>query len=134
MIQACCSASTAGLVAPSPGVLHGIFGWWPMVWTIRVALIILLSTLLYIYVLNILRFFRPANAKSVIAGPLPRLTQLGGKIAGVEATASLAESNESISGEVEGVNRRVSNVLRYLDGLSAHVGYPAPGERNDDEP
>ncbi|HET7461841.1 MAG TPA: hypothetical protein VFJ82_11365 [Longimicrobium sp.] len=105
-----------------------------MLWTVRVGLLTLFGSLLYIYVLNVLRFFRPANAKAMITGPLPRLRQVGGKIAGVEATASLAESDESLGREVEVVNRRVSNVLRYLDGLSAHVGYPAPGEGHDDEP
>jgi len=99
-----------------------------MVWTIRIALIVLLSTLLYIYLLNILRFFRPSNTRAMITGPLPRIQQLGGKIAGVEATASLARTDALATEQVAEVSGNLANLVEYLKGLAADIGYPPPGE------
>jgi hypothetical protein len=119
-------APAADAAADPPGVLSSIFGWEPMVWTIRVGLLVVFSVTLYIFILNTLRFFRP------VLGPLPRLRQIGGKIAGVEATASLADSDASISQRLTAVNERMLDLVQYVEGLAAQVGY-APGERDDDE-
>jgi len=132
MIQTCCSALKAARAADQ-GVLHGIFGWWPMVWTLRIGLLIIFLCLLYIFILNVLRFFRPANAKAMITGPLPRLRQLGGKIAGVEATASLVDSDLSTGQQMERVNQRIDDVIKRVDSLAVMVEQAGTAGDADDE-
>lgn len=131
MFQTCCSTSGAGLAAGSPGVLHGIFGWWPMVWTIRVALLTLFGTLLYVYVLNILRFFRPANARAMITGPLPRLRQVGGKIAGVEATASLADADTVTAEQMAEMRSKLEALSARIDSLASQTERELEGGFDD---
>lgn len=61
MIQACCSAGGPAPGAPPPGVLHGIFAWWPMLWTVRAGLLILFVCLLYVFILNdLVGYLNPA--------------------------------------------------------------------------
>lgn len=133
-MQSCCSAVGAGPSAASPGILHGIFGWWPMLWIMRIGLLTLFGTLFYIYVVNVLRFFRPSSAKAMITGPLPRLRQVGGKIAGVEATASLAENDASTGQQLDRVNQRIDDLMKRMERLAAMVGQAAPGGDADGNP
>ena len=64
----------------------------------------------------------------MITGPLPRIQQLGGKIAGVEAMASLARTDTVNTEQVAKVNRDLLNLSEYVKALAMEVGYPPPGE------
>lgn len=117
--------------ATQPGVLTSIFGWEPVVWMIRVSLLVVCGVALYIFILNTLRFFRLSNAWAMITGPLPRLTQLGGKIAGVEATASLASSDTAMADQLRTVNTRIDDLEAHVDAVTALVNHLARGGIDD---
>lgn len=102
-----------------------------MVWTMRIGLLTLFGTLLYIYVLNLVRFFRPSNIREVITGPLPRLRQVGGKIAGVEATASLVENDATVTAQLAEVKVQIRTLAERLELLAAQTEMTAGGETDE---
>lgn len=104
-----------------------------MLWTVRVGLLVLSLSLLYIFLLNVLKFFRPSNVREVVTGPLPRLRQVGGKIAGVEATASLADANTVTAEQLEEIRSKMEALSDRIDSLASQAERTSEGE-TDDEP
>lgn len=59
-----------------------VLGWLPVVWALRVALLVLLAGCSYVYLLLIAPFFRPTNIRRMITADLPRVRGIGAEIAG----------------------------------------------------
>ncbi len=64
--------------------------WLPLVWALRLLLLVLTGGILYISTLYLARFLRPENARALFSGGLPALTSVGGtaKVLGQELTLS----------------------------------------------
>lgn len=59
-----------------------VLQWPPVVWALRIALLVLLAGCSYVYLLLVAPFFRPANIRRMLTADLPRVRGIGAEIAG----------------------------------------------------
>jgi hypothetical protein len=121
--------------AASPGIIGDVLGWWPLLWTIRVALLIVVVTGTGVFLLLVARFFRWKHMKEMFTADLPVVRTVGGKFAGVEATAQLAAADEAAGKQLELVSRRLDELHDFVQTLARVVAdVPSEGTEDDDEP
>jgi hypothetical protein len=99
-----------GAAAPDPGVLASIFGWPPVLWTLRLVLLIVILAGTFVLGLVFARFFRREHIRRLWNAPLPQFKEIGGKFAGMEASAKLFESYLDLQ-------RQLTELKERLDGL-----------------
>jgi hypothetical protein len=90
-----------------------LLGWPPILWTLRVFAITLLTGCTYVFVLLVARFLRPSHVRALITASLPRIQRIGGEFAGTK-------------GEIEfalGQDARVIALEMRVDGLQESVEY-----------
>lgn len=71
--------------------MNGVFGWPPVVWSLRIALLVLVAGCTYLYLLLIAPFFRPANVRRMLAADIPRVRSLGAEFAGTRGEVEFAQ-------------------------------------------
>jgi hypothetical protein len=71
--------------------MGAVLGWLPVVWAMRIALLVLLAGCSYVYLLLIAPFFRPAHIMRLLRADLPRVLRFGAEIAGTRAEVELAQ-------------------------------------------
>jgi hypothetical protein len=69
--------------------------WPPILWTLRVSVLILLSTGTLLFILMTARFFRWKHLKLLLAADLPRIHSIGGEFGGTRATAQLVREQDT---------------------------------------
>ena len=62
--------------------MGAVLGWPPLVWAMRIALLVLVAGCSYVYLLLIAPFFRPAHVVRMLKADIPRVRSLGVEIAG----------------------------------------------------
>lgn len=62
--------------------MGAVLGWLPVVWAMRIALLVLLAGCSYVYLLLLAPFFRPANIRRLVKADLPRVGGIGAEVAG----------------------------------------------------
>lgn len=89
--------------------------WVPLLWAVRLLLLVLTGGILYISTLYLARFLRPANARALFSGGLPALTSVGGtaKVLGQELTLSADIDKQRVD--------RLLMVEKRLDDLEVYV-------------
>ncbi len=99
-----------------------VLGWLPVVWAMRVALLVLLAGCSYVYLLLIAPFFRPAHLLRMLKADIPRVRSLGAEVAGTR-------------GEVEFVHERAALELGETGTqcLARHAS-DASTEADDESP
>jgi|GEM_PF-5782106 len=97
-----------------------VLGWQPVVWAMRIALLVLLVGCSYVYLLLIAPFFRPANIRRMLMADLPRVRRVGAEIAGTRAEVDLVQE------------AGIKTVAEHLD--ATHQEVLKAGEEGDDEP
>ena len=117
MLQNGCLVVGAEPAGCKPGAAASLVGWPPILWTARVGLLIVLTVTLYLFALATLRFFRRANIRHMYDAPLPRLKEGGVKFAGMEATATLVDSDLSAARQIEALNHRLEAMADYIARL-----------------
>ena len=104
-----------------PGVLTSIFGWPLLLWTIRVGLFIVFVAAIAVFLLLVARFFRFKHIRAMVSAPLPQFKEVGGKFAGVEATAKLLEADAATAQQLDAVNKRIDDLVEYIGKIAALV-------------
>jgi hypothetical protein len=74
--------------------MGAVLGWLPVVWAMRIALLVLLAGCSYLYLLLIAPFFRPANVMRMLKADIPRVRRFGAEIAGTGGELELADDRE----------------------------------------
>lgn len=69
-----------------------VLGWLPVVWVMRIALLVLLAGCSYVYLLLIAPFFRPANIRRLVTADLPRVRGIGAEIAGTRGEVHFVQN------------------------------------------
>lgn len=62
--------------------MGAVLGWLPVVWAMRIALLVLLVGCSYVYLLLVAPFFRPSNIWRMVKADLPRVGRIGAEVAG----------------------------------------------------
>lgn len=101
--------------------MNGILQWLPIIWTVRIGLLILLCGSAYLFVLLIARFFRWTNIRTMVLAELPRVESVGGEFAGAKAELKLFQYEES------GLEHRVADLESKVKELTANT--PDEGQR-----
>lgn len=74
--------------------MEELLGWWPILWTGRFLVLILLAGACAGSILYFLRFFRWRSVAVMWNARLPRIKKLGGKVAGNEVGIELDEDQD----------------------------------------
>src|SRR4051794_9141959 len=125
--------SSAAAASAEPSVFASIFGWPPLLWTIRLILLIVILGGMFVLALVFSRFFRKDHIRRLWNAPLPQFKEFGGKIAGMEATAKLADADIATEAQIEALNKRIDELVEYVR-LAAEVAAepePQPEDRNE---
>ena len=92
--------------------MDGILEWPPIIWTVRITLLILVGGGAYLFVLLIALFFRWTNVRAmVLADP----ESVGGEFAGAKAELKLFQSTRSgLDGRVADLEAKMVHVLAAI--------------------
>ena len=110
--------SPGGAAAPDPGVLASIFGWPPVLWTLRLVLLIVVLAGTFVLGLIFARFFRREHIRRLWNAPLPQFREIGGKFAGMEASAKLIETDQDLQRQLTDMNERLNRLQGTLELLT----------------
>jgi hypothetical protein len=120
-----------GASAPDPGVLASIFGWPPVLWTLRLVLLIVILAGTFVLGLVFARFFRREHIRRLWNAPLPQFKEIGGKFAGMEASAKLAETDQELQRQIVQMGEQLKtlsdSVAKLKTGASDAKGNPNGG-------
>lgn len=119
--------------ATEPGVIASIFGWPPVLWTLRLVLLMVIAGGAYLLVLLFSRYFRRDSINTLWRAPLPQFKEFGGKFAGMEATAKLADANVASEAQIAEMNKRMDELVVYVKSIVAVAEEPEPDQRPSDE-
>jgi hypothetical protein len=89
-----------------------IIEWLPLIWTLRVSLLIVIAGGAYLYVLLIARFFRWGTIRDMVLADPPQVESVGGEFAGAKAEVKLSQ---------QGQEKRQINVGQRVTELEASV-------------
>ena len=101
--------------------MGAVLGWPPVVWAMRIALLVLLVGCSYVYLLLIAPFFRPAHIMRLLRADLPRVLRFSAEIGGTRGEVELMD---------EGRAREMSEERMQS---FAHQASGASKEAEDDE-
>ena len=95
--------------------MEGIPEWPPIIWTVRITLLILVAGGAYLFVLLIARFLRWTNIRAMVLADPPRVESVGGEFAGAKAELKLFQSTRSgLDGRVADLEAKMVRVLAVL--------------------
>lgn len=95
--------------------MEAILEWPPIIWTVRITLLILVGGGAYLFVLLIARFFRWTNVRAMVLADPPRVESVGGEFAGAKAELKLFQLERS------GLDHRVETLEEQVARLGAQV-------------
>lgn len=95
--------------------MSGVLEWPPIIWTLRIALLILVAGAAYLFVLLIARFFRWTNIRSMVLAEPPRVESVGGEFAGAKGEVRLFHLERS------GLDHRVATLEEQVARLGAQA-------------
>jgi hypothetical protein len=107
--------------------VNRIFDWPPIIWTVRIGLLIVLTGGLHVFVLLISRFFRWTNIRNMVLADPPRVESVGGEFAGAKAELKLFQHAHS------SLDERVANLETRMDRVMAAMDARDPARRGGDE-
>lgn len=74
--------------------MGAVLGWLPVVWAMRIALLVLLVGCSYVYLLLVAPFFRPANVWRMVKADLPRVGRTGAEVAGTRGEVHFVQDRQ----------------------------------------
>jgi hypothetical protein len=97
--------------------------WPPLLWAVRLLLLVYAGGILYITSLYLARFLRPRNAWTLMSGTLPSLTRVEGtaKVLGQELTLN-AEVDRRRDQQLLQIEQRLEKLERYVVTVRRGVG------------
>lgn len=95
--------------------MDGILEWPPIIWTVRIALLILVAGGAYLFVLLVARFFRWTNIRVMLLADPPRVESVGGEFAGAKAELKLFQNTRSnLEGRVADLEGKMDQVIATI--------------------
>lgn len=92
-----------------------IIEWLPLIWTLRIGMMIVVAGGAYLYVLLIARFFRWRTMRDMVLADPPKVESVGGEFAGakaeVERARQVASNLEKRVAELEATVERVTTMI-----------------------
>jgi hypothetical protein len=114
--------------------MERLFLWPPLLWSVRVLLLLYAAGVAYVSALFLARFLRPGNAWALMSGGLPRIGRVEGtaKVLGQEVTLN-AQVNDGEAQRLANVERMVTDLhLSLREWLERNSAVdPAPGGSHD---
>jgi len=100
---------------PTVQAMRYILHWLPLLWALRLLLLVLTAGILYVSTLYLARFLRPENARALLSGGLPALTSVGGtaKVLGQELTLN-ADIDKQKTDRISVVEKRLDDLEDYV--------------------
>jgi hypothetical protein len=96
-----------------------IFDWPALIWTLRIALVIVVSCGVYLFGLLIARFFRWKVVRAMVLADPPRVESVGGEFAGAKAEVKLAQQVASrLEERVVDLEAKVERVTTIINARS----------------
>ena len=93
-----------------------IFDWPALIWTLRIALVIVVSCGVYLFGLLIARFFRWKVIRAMVLADPPRVESVGGEFAGAKAELKLFQhAHSSLDERVANLETRMDRVMVAMD-------------------
>lgn len=89
-----------------------VLGGPPVVWALRVALLVLLAGCSYVYLLLIAPFFRPAHVLRMLKADIPRVRRFGAEIAGTRGEVEFVQSDPAVRARRHSIHRAVDRKFR----------------------
>ena len=90
-----------------------------LIWTVRIALVIVVSCGVYLFGLLIARFFRWKVIRAMVRADPPRVESVGGEFAGAKAEVKLAQQEaSSLDGRVAELEARIERVTTIINARS----------------
>jgi hypothetical protein len=94
------------------------FAYWPPIfWTLRIGIVIVLSSGFCVYLLLVSRFFRLKTMRAMLLADPPRVESLGGEFGGAKAEVKLSKQVDEE--QVAALREQVRRMQDQLDRLSA---------------
>lgn len=109
--------------------MSGVFAWLPLVWAVRISLLVLLAGCTYLYLLLIAPFFRPSNVRRMVRAGLPRVRAVGAEVAGTRGELHLAEPRD---GQMQAIETKLEDIDAQLRELRKER-HPHEDDRADRE-
>lgn len=94
--------------------MGSVLGWPPLIWAMRVALLVLLAGCSYVYLLLIAPFFRPAHVRRLVTADLPRVLRIGAEIAGTRGEVHFVQDQPGVETD-SGLAEHIDIALRAGD-------------------
>ena len=119
--------------------MDDIFGWPPLLWTLRVSALIVAGGVSATIALYFSRFLRPKHLWRLLTAELPKFEKVGGSVTvlGQELAAS-ATLDTAREREINALDRRVTILEEQVRDFGEFVGKALKsaqaGENGDDEP
>lgn len=98
-------------------MVNEILLWPPILWTVRVVSLIVLAGAGLSSILLFARFFRPAHVRTMWNARLPRVSELGGEVAGNKLAIKLDHEQD---GQLAAIQDKLADLQR-VQGLHANV-------------
>jgi hypothetical protein len=89
-----------------------VLGWPPVVWAMRVALLVLLAGCSFVYLLLVAPFFRPAHVLRMLKADIPRVRKFGAEIAGTRGEVEFEQPDPAARGKLRTSSRTVRRRVR----------------------
>lgn len=82
--------------------MNRFLDWPPILWTLRIGILIVVIGGLHVFLLLVSRFFRWKNIRAMLLADPPRVESLGGEFAGAKAELKLFQRAQDVQlGQVE---------------------------------
>lgn len=103
-----------------------ILDWWPILWTARVTLVIVVGAIGLATFLYFARFLRPKHVKSMLLADLPSISEVGAEMGGNKVAIKLDKTQAAQIqtildrvGELERAAREIEPVVLTKEGGNA---------------
>lgn len=103
--------------------MKDVLAWPPLLWTLRVLLLVAAGGGIFVTLLYMARFLRPRNVLALLKAELPAFQRVGGtaKLLGQELSLN-AELDERRDLQFESMEQRFDAIVLQVEGLELAVG------------
>lgn len=106
--------------------MQRIFDWLPIVWTARIAVLILLAGASHLLLLLIAPFLRPRNVRKMLQADIPQVRSVGGEFAGTKGEIQFVQTQEN---HLARLDERVDSLAGKIAHLLKETGDNGPAEQ-----
>jgi len=117
-------------------MIEQVILWKPILWTLRAAILILLVGVGFCGFLYFARFFRPRNIWFMLTADMPRISEIGGEVAGNKLGVKLDHRQDRqldvVRAELEELKRAQTLHGEAVRTLTAYIQRTESGDEHTD--